>query len=233
MHPDSIPSTSTIEASSTRPARASKPGSEKRRRLDPAEARESILRAAEELLVRDGPEGLRLTEIAARAGVSHPNVLYHFGSVAHLQSQLAQRVAVRLAEDVALAFSGQREATMPIDDAVAAVFRVFNEGGYARLFAWLALSTREPTFDALGTTLERVRAAIAEHPALRGEENAGRRRRVVPAIQLVVVAAIGYGLSGSMVGALFPPDEERPTVPRLLGELLSTTSPATPRTGDT
>jgi len=201
---------------------ASKAGAEKRRRLEPGEARDAILRAAEVLLVLDGPESLRLTEIAARAGVSHPNVLYHFGSVGELQSQLAQRVVVRLAGEVAEAFGGDCGSTaMPIDDAVHAVFRVFDEGGYARLIAWLALSTNEPAFEALGTTLERVRAAISNHPAMRGDENAGRRRRVVPAIELVILAALGYGLAGAKFDGLFAADQERPSVQRFLGELLT------------
>jgi AcrR family transcriptional regulator len=178
------------------------------------------LAAAEGLLVASGPEALRLTEIAARAGVSHPNVLYHFGSVAELQRQLAQRVAVRLASEIARVFAGDEGARMPIDRAIAAVFAVFDERGYARLLAWLALSANEPTWDALGSNLEFLRAAIVAHPALRGDANAERRRRVVPVIELVIVSAVGYGLIGHTVEGFFAPDAQRPNVARLLGELL-------------
>jgi len=198
-----------------------KPSPEKRRRLDPAEAREAILKAAEDLLVRDGPDGLRLTEIAARAGVSHPNVLYHFGSVAQLQAQLAERVVARLADDIAAAFLAENGDTMPIGLAVAEVFRVFGDGGYGRLIAWLTLSANEPTFEALGAALEEVRAAISAHPALRGPANAGRRRRVAPGIQLVLAAALGYGVSRAMLDSLSGAQGAHPTVERLLGELLA------------
>jgi AcrR family transcriptional regulator len=236
MRPDFTQSTSTTAGSSSERDPASKPGAEKRRRLEPAEARDAILFAAETLLVRNGPESLRLTEIAARAGVSHPNVLYHFGSVGELQSQLAQRVAVRLASEVARAFaseSGASGGATPIDDAVKAVFHVFKEGGYARLIAWLALSTNEPTFEALGATLEGVRVAIAEHPVLGGAEHAAQRSRVIPAIELVIVAALGYGLSGATFDGLFAPDEQRPDVPGLLAELLTATSPELMRSPST
>ncbi len=227
MHRDSPPTTSTTAGSSTESDAESKPGRRRsatgappRRRLDAADAQEAILAAAESLLVASGPEALRLTEIAARAGVSHPNVLYHFGSVAELQRQLAQRVASRLAVEIARVFSGDEGARMPIDRAISAVFAVFDERGYARLLAWLALSQNEPTWEALGTNLEFVRTAIVAHPALRGDNNIERRRRVASVIELVLVAAVGYGLVGHTVESFFAPDPERPNAERLLGEIL-------------
>lgn len=197
-----------------------------RRRLDAVDAREAILASAEGLLVGSGPDALRLTEIAAKAGVSHPNVLYHFGSVAELQRQLAQRVAGRLADEIARVFSGEPGAgEMPIDQAIAAAFTVFNEGGYARLLAWLALSRNQPTWEAVGSNLGALRAAIVAHPALAGTENEERRRRVVAVIELVIVSAIGYGLMGSVVESFFEPDPLRPNVSQLLSDLVSDTGP--------
>jgi AcrR family transcriptional regulator len=193
----------------------------KRRRLDAADARESILSAAETLLIEGGPDALRLTEVAMRAGVSHPNVLYHFGSVSELQSQLAQRVAVRLASEMAQVFAQGMSGEMPLDSAIEAVFRVFDEGGFARLLAWLELSKNEPNFEALASKLELLRKVIASHPLLQGEENARRRRRIVPIIELVIVSAIGYGLVGSKLEGFFSEEEHRPSVARLLRELIA------------
>ncbi|GAC1567244.1 MAG: TetR/AcrR family transcriptional regulator [Vulcanimicrobiaceae bacterium] len=192
----------------------------KRRRLEAADAREAILAAAEALLVERGPDGLRLTEVATRAGVSHPNVLYHFGTVAELQTQLAQRVTIRLAEEVAHVYEGEDPLALSVERVVAKLFRVFDEGGYARLIAWLTLSTNTPTYELLAEKLEIVRRAIAEHPALRGAEFAERRRRIVPAIELVIFAAIGYGLTGATVEGFFAPDSERVDAAQLLGSML-------------
>ena len=202
----------------------------KRRRLDAADARESILAAAESLLVEGGPDALRLTEVAMRAGVSHPNVLYHFGSVGELQAQLAQRVAVRLAGEMAQVFARGMSGQMPLDQAIEAVFTVFEEGGFARLLAWLELSKNEPTFEALASKLELLRKVIASHPLLQGELNAGKRRRIVPIIELVIVAAIGYGLVGKRVDQFFVEEDHRPSVARLLRELIALGAglPATP-----
>jgi AcrR family transcriptional regulator len=220
MRRDSTPRTSTTAADSNAGEPPSKPGP-KRRRLVAAEAREAILAAAEGLLVDVGPDALRLTEVATRAGVSHPNVLYHFGSVAELQAQLAQRVAVRLATEVAAAFDSGIKDGMPIECAVESVFRVFDGGGYARLVAWLELSRNKPAWDALGGKLALLTGLIKAHPAFDGDANEPLRRRVVPVIELVIVAAIGYGLSGRTVSELFAPDERRPSVARVLSELIS------------
>jgi len=203
---------------------AALPKAVKRRRLDAADARESILAAAEALLVEGGPDALRLTEVATRAGVSHPNVLYHFGSVSELQAQLAQRVAVRLAGEMAQVFAQGMSGQMPLEQAIDAVFRVFDEGGFARLLAWLELSKNEPTFEALASKLELLRKVIASHPLLQGEENARRRRRIVPIIELVIVSAIGYGLVGKTVDTFFIEEEHRPSVARLLRELIAMAS---------
>jgi len=196
-----------------------KPGP-KRRRLEAADAREGILAAAESLLVEGGPDALRLTEVALRAGVSHPNVLYHFGSVAELQSQLAQRIAERLALEVAGVFERTAGAQMPIDRAIGEVFRVFDEAGYARLIAWLEMSGNVPNFETLAKKLELLRSVITAHPLLRGEERESFRRRVVPIIELVIVAAIGHGIAGRLLDGLFTPEERRPSVSRVLGEML-------------
>ena len=56
------------------------PGRVKRLRRTPEEARRLILETAQALIASTGPEGLRLQDIAAAAGISHPLILHHFGS---------------------------------------------------------------------------------------------------------------------------------------------------------
>src|SRR5271165_5143251 len=62
-----------------------------RRRRTGEEARTAILDAAEQRLVASGPAGIRLQEVAADVGVSHPTVLHHFGS----REGLIEAVVVR------------------------------------------------------------------------------------------------------------------------------------------
>src|SRR5690349_20819785 len=52
----------------------------RRIRRTAVDARNAILDAAERRLVEAGPNGIRLQELAADVGVSHPTVLHHFGN---------------------------------------------------------------------------------------------------------------------------------------------------------
>ena len=49
----------------------------------------ALLRAAEEILEQDGPQGLTLRAVARRAGVSHMAPAHHFGDLGGLLSELA------------------------------------------------------------------------------------------------------------------------------------------------
>lgn len=51
-----------------------------RKRRTVEEARSVILDAAAATLREEGPAGIRLQDVARRAGLSHPTVLHHFGS---------------------------------------------------------------------------------------------------------------------------------------------------------
>ena len=73
------------------------PNRVKRVRRTPDEARRLILEAAQAAIARTGPEGLRLHDIAAAAGVSHPLILHHFGSRAGLVRALTREAIIACA----------------------------------------------------------------------------------------------------------------------------------------
>jgi AcrR family transcriptional regulator len=50
---------------------------------------QALLRAAEEILEQEGPQGLTLRAVARRAGVSHMAPAHHFGDLSGLLSELA------------------------------------------------------------------------------------------------------------------------------------------------
>ena len=110
-------------------------GSVKRVRRTPAEARRLILEAAEALIARTGPEGLRLQDIAAAAGISHPLILHHFGSRAGLVRALTREAANQLKDRLVAAMS---EPEYSIGEQLDRVFDAFR-GGLAQRLAWLAL----------------------------------------------------------------------------------------------
>jgi len=110
-----------------------------RRRLTAEAAREVILEAAEARLRAEGPEGLRLQDIARDVGLSHPTVLHHFGSKQGLVEALVARSMTALEDELVACF---REAKRPDDlvPTMARVDEVMRVRGQARLLAWLALT---------------------------------------------------------------------------------------------
>src|ERR1019366_1670556 len=88
-----------------------------RRRRTADVARHEILEAAERRLAQSGPQGLRLQDVAADVGISHPSLLDHFGG------------------------RGGRP------DGAAMFRRVYEtlfDRGYGRLMAWLLLAGYDP-----------------------------------------------------------------------------------------
>src|ERR1700758_4498677 len=77
----------------------------KRVRRTSDEARRLILEAAQAAIARTGPEGLRLHDIAAAAGVSHPLILHHFGSRAGLVRALTREAIIELRDKQVAAMS--------------------------------------------------------------------------------------------------------------------------------
>ena len=138
------------------------------------QARESLLDAAEALLLRDGPEAIRIVDVAQRAGVTHPTLLHHFGSRERLMAALSRRASERLQAEVNRIFGtvppapGRAERTIAAFDHAAAALE---ERGLARLLAWLLLAERgEGDFDGtLEPLVETVHAARSEQRAAAGQ----------------------------------------------------------------
>jgi TetR/AcrR family transcriptional regulator, repressor for neighboring sulfatase len=127
----------------------------KRVRRTPDEARRLILDAAQAAIARTGPEGLRLHDIAAAAGISHPLILHHFGSRAGLVRALTREAVAELKEKLVAAMT---ERDYSIEEQLDRVFDAFRNGLGQRL-AWLA--TVDPDGDQSGATT--IQREIADH----------------------------------------------------------------------
>jgi len=114
----------------------------KRIRRTAEEARKLILDAAEERLATGGPEALRLQDIAADVGISHPAILHHFESRDGLVLALSLRTLQSL-RDGLIDVLGEVDLQNPnVEGVLAAVFGVLSDRGLARLLAWVVLSGR-------------------------------------------------------------------------------------------
>jgi AcrR family transcriptional regulator len=109
------------------------------------EARELILDAAEAQLVKEGPDSLRLMDLAREVGVSHPAILHHFGSRDRLVRAVVERTARRLEAQVMAALQGELDPVALLER----LFRALADGGHARLLVWLYM-TGKPAHDPIG-----------------------------------------------------------------------------------
>jgi AcrR family transcriptional regulator len=166
-----------------------------RRRRDAATAREAILDIAERHLVVAGPSGIRLQEVAADAGVSHPTVLHHFGSREGLVKAVITRslttINTRLVETIAESTGEVAEVAALLDG----VFDALAQHGRARVIMWLALEGQRIDGDA------RLRRVVDAVHGLRQAKRAGKRRPparedTAHAVVLTTLALVGSAVMG-------------------------------------
>jgi AcrR family transcriptional regulator len=110
-----------------------------RRRLDAEAARALILDATEKRLALVGPAGIRLQEVAADAGVSHPTVLHHFGSRELLVKAVIARALHAMNASLIAAMSASGGDDAQLEAMLENVAAALEANGHARVIVWLAL----------------------------------------------------------------------------------------------
>jgi AcrR family transcriptional regulator len=113
---------------------------------DSSNARENILRAAEQLVVGEGVKNLTIERVARSAGLSRGGVLYHFPS----KEALIEGMVVRLVEQFQLA----------LDQAVASDPEPY--GRFTRAYARLVLARDQ----AIAAVIGALFAGLAYDPGL-------------------------------------------------------------------
>ena len=168
--------------------------STRRVRRSPEEAQRLILETAQSLIARTGPEGLRLQDIAAEAGISHPLILHHFKNRAGLVRALTREAAAEFKDRLVAAMAQPQSST---EDLIDRVFDAF-AGGWAQRLAWLAVidpegEAAEPVTVQrdIADTLHRRRVAAAPP----GTEISREDSECV--MHLVAVAAFGDAMHGA------------------------------------
>jgi AcrR family transcriptional regulator len=185
-------------------SQAAPPARRKRRTAE--EARRAILEAAQRRLAEVGPEDIRLQDIAADVGISHPAILHHFGSRDALMRELSRHAFRALNEDL-LRVLEQGEKTRDEGGArdlsawLAQVFETLRDQGHARLLAWSTLTGRlEEGAGEDDPTLLRDLARALHARRVAAAEAAGRqpptRQETLFAMQFVSAALLGDALFG-------------------------------------
>lgn len=177
----------------------------KRIRRTPEEARRVILDAAEAVMAAHGPAGIRLTDVARAAGVSHPTVLHHFGNREGLIVALNRRTLEDLRGKL-MTLMGSPDAGT--EDVTAATFAAYR-GGLAKRMIWLLEQPpdgRTPTtlymLEEMVERLHKIRLSIAKP----GETPDMFDSRAI--IHLTVMTAFADAIIGPRLRSVATPDQE-------------------------
>lgn len=187
----------------------------RRVRRTPEEARTLALASARRLLLADGPDAITLQAVATDLGMSHTNLIHHFGSAAGLQSALMRQMMSELTAAIESAVMRLRAGKGEFRDFVDIVFDAFDRGGAGRLAAWIVLSGEATRLAPIGEVVRDYIDSV-ERSAEPGLENV--HERVTSATLFVTMAAFGDAIIGNhlrrMVG------RERDAVRSITGSLL-------------
>lgn len=167
---------------------------QKRRKRSGDEVREEALVAARRLLLDGGPAAVTLANVGQEIGMSHANVLHHFGSAAGLQSALMGSMVRDLTtalDNVVGLLKTDAAAPRTVADRV---FDAFDKGGAGQLAAWIVLSG---DVEHLEPVREAVRGLV---DAIVGQStDAGAPDRVRAAVLMMAVSAFGDAVIGPSV----------------------------------
>ncbi len=173
----------------------------KRVRRSAEEARRLILDAAEERLAAQGPEGIRLQDIARDVGISHPAILHHFESREGLVRALIDRTSAQLREKILSALKSKHgvEEALDANDIISNVFEALSDKGTARLLSWMLLTGRAAergTSGALVTEIADELHTQRKESALTHARPAPDREDTLFIAMLTASAAFGDAIIG-------------------------------------
>lgn len=165
-----------------------------RRRRAPQTARSEAIAAARAILLADGPASVTLTAVAKAVGVTHANLLHHFGSAGALQAALMESMVADLCTGLEAAIVAVVGGKAPPGTPTDIVFAAFAEGGAAKLMAWLVLSGETKHLEPIQ---QRIAALVTAFSApLPGE------RRPVAKVRSAVLLSAYLAFADALIGPI-------------------------------
>jgi AcrR family transcriptional regulator len=177
----------------------------RRRRRTPEEAREEALACARARLLAGGPDAVTLKAVADDLGVTHTNLIHHFGSAAGLQSALMGSMVADLSQALDAAIARLRTDEGAPLELVNAVFDAFAEGGAGKLAAWIVLkgdlSHLEPVRDAVTGLVQAIQDKL-------GDPDGQAQTRISSAVLFIALSAFGEALIGPPLRDMLDQDDD-------------------------
>lgn len=160
---------------------------------------------------------MTLKAVAADIGMSHGNLIHHFGSAAGLQSALMGAMVRDLTEALESAVTKVRDEDSGPRELVDIVFEAFGSGGAGHLAAWIGLSHDLRQLDAVREAVDHLVKAVSEKTAAEGGEPP---RHIPSALLFVTLCAFGDSVIGNALCDMLGRDRE--AVRRIATHLLPT-----------
>ncbi len=186
-----------------------------RRRRSAGEAKGEALLVARRLLMERGPYAVTLKAVADELGMSHTNILHHFGTAGELQSELMSAMVHDLAAALMGAVAHLRSDAGAPRALVDMVFDAFDKGGAGRLAAWIALSGSFDTLEPVREAVEELVSALEEKFA---QEEGDPRLGVTSSVLLIAMMAFGDAVIGEPLREMV--DRERTAARKVAAFLL-------------
>ena len=163
------------------------------RRRRPDDVRSEALAIARRLLLDSGPGAITLKAIGAEMGMSHANLIHHFGSAEALQARLRGELIAEISATVKRLL----EAHAKGDESERIVDRVFDayaEGGLGVLTVWAALARSGGDTGELAQSFDELTPVLVAD--IGGPDAEAKAREV---LRLVTLLAFGESLIGSVL----------------------------------
>ena len=186
----------------------------KRRKRHAEEAREEGLAAARALLLSEGPAAVTVARVGKAIGMSHTNVIHHFGSAAELQTALMGSMISDLTKALDEAVTHMRTDASAPSVLIDQVFTAFDEGGAGQLAAWLALRREFAHLEPIRQAVLDLVAAVTEKYASYPDADT----RIRGLVLLIAIAAFGDAVIGPHLRAMLGQDADAGRV--LMAQLL-------------
>lgn len=177
----------------------------KRRKRSPEQAREEAIVAARGLLLAGGPKAVTLANVGKVVGMTHANVIHHFGSAAGLQGALMTTMVADLGQSIEEAVAHVRSDSAAPRELVDIVFDAFEEGGAGKLAAWMVLTQEISQLDPVGDVVRSLVKAIEERAQVEGD---AAHRRITSAVLLIALCAFGDSVIGPQLREMLGRDPE-------------------------
>ena len=170
-----------------------------RKRLSPAESRQTALEAARALLIEAGPQAVTLKAVSARVGRTHANLLHHFGSAAGLQKELARHLCEAVCETIKQAVEASRAGLGNPREVVDLAFDAFDKEGAGALASWMILTGNEDALSPIVETIHQLVDDIApDEAAAHGEVTHVHEETLALVLMAMGDALIGKALARSL-----------------------------------